>query len=89
MKNYIDNMSFHQKLTKLRAGIIIPPPDRYTSTPKQGAKARGGHEIGGAISNKKRIPVRKPNGYTNWAWRKGRLDEMCAHMERAKMGPKS
>lgn len=87
MKNYIDNMSFHQKLTKLRAGIIIPPPDRYTSRNKA-LKPEEVHEIAGLYQTRSAFQYGSPTAY-HWAWRKGRLDEMCAHMERAKMGPKS
>jgi hypothetical protein len=84
MKTYIDNMSFHQKLTKLRAGIIIPPPDRIN----RNLDIFKVQEI--ALESGTRWEfAQKDNTAYQWAYRHGMLDEVCQHMETAKRGPKS
>jgi hypothetical protein len=84
MKNYIEDMSFHQKLTKLRAGIIIPPPDRIN----RNLDIFKVQEIALGYTTRGEF-VGADNAAYKWAHRHGILDEVCQHMETAKRGPKS
>jgi hypothetical protein len=83
----IEAMSFQQKLNKLRKGIVIPPPDRY-STKSKGLNAEKVYEVAAEHHTRGSFRYGNPTEYM-WAWRKGLLDEMCEHMEPAKRGPKS
>ena len=83
MQAYIEDMSFHQKLTKLRAGIIIPPPDRIN----RNLDAEKVFEIASVYGNRRAFQDGDKTAY-NWAQRRGMLDEMCQHMQTAKRGPK-
>lgn len=83
----IEAMSFQQKLNKLRRGIEIPPPDRY-STKSKGLNAEAVYEVACGHSTRGSFRYGNPTEYM-WAWRKGLLDEMCEHMQPAKRGPKS
>ena len=83
----IEAMSFQQKLNKLRRGIEIPPPDRY-STKSKGLNAEAVYEVACEHSTRGSFRYGNPTEYM-WAWRKGLLDEMCEHMQPAKRGPKS
>lgn len=83
----IEAMSFQQKLNKLRKGIVIPPPDRYSSR-NRALTEEEVYEIATQYNTRSAFQYGDPTAY-HWAWRKGRLDEFCEHMERAKMGPKS
>ena len=80
----IEAMTCQQKLDKLRKGIVIPPPDRIDRK-LDIAKVE---EIALEFFSRGEFRGRDKTAY-NWAQRRGRLDEFCEHMERAKMGPKS
>ena len=82
----MEAMPFHKKLEKLKRGIVIPPPDRY-STRNRALTEEEVYEIASTYNTRSAFQYGNPTAY-HWAWRKGRLDEFCEHMERAKMGPK-
>jgi len=86
-KQEIEAMSFQQKLDKLRRGIEIPPPDRYSSR-NRALTEEEVYEIAIQYHTRSAFQYGDPTAY-HWVWRKGRLDEFCEHMEAAKMGPKS
>ena len=83
----IEAMPFHKKLEKLKRGIVIPPPDRYSNRSRALTEEEV-YEIATLYNTRSAFQYGDPTAY-HWAWRKGRLDEFCEHMERAKMGPKS
>ena len=80
----IEAMSFQQKLNKLRRGIEIPPPERI----QRNLDEEKVYEIASQYTTRGAFRDGSKTAY-NWAQRRGRLDEFCEHMERAKMGPKS
>lgn len=83
-KQEIEAMPFHKKLEKLRQGIVIPPPDRI----QRNLDEERVYEIASQYQTRWEFQQGAKTAY-NWAQRRGRLDEFCEHMERAKMGPKS
>ena len=83
-KKEIDEMTFQQKLNKLRRGIVIPPPARREARKftlddvwdiAYGYDTRGEFAAGDSAAYK-------------WASRKGVLDTVCQHMTAVKRGPK-
>ena len=78
MKDYIEAMSFDEKLDKLREGIVIPPPESRANkrwTLDEVAEIALSHTT-------IRDWLRSCKGSYMWAYRHGVLGDLTEHMTR-------
>ena len=80
----IEAMSFEEKLAKLRAGIVIPPPERINRK----LDDEKVYEIASQFITRGAFQRGAKTAY-NWAQRRGLLDEMCEHMVAVRRGKES
>ena len=83
-KSEIEAMSFDEKLAKLRAGIVIPPPERIN----RNLDDEKVYEIASQFITRGAFRSCAKTAY-NWAQRRGLLDEMCEHMVVVRRGRES
>ena len=83
-KSEIEAMSFDEKLAKLKAGIVIPPPERIN----RNLDDEKVYEIASQFITRGAFQRGAKTAY-NWAQRRGLLDEMCEHMVTVRRGKES
>lgn len=75
MRDYIEQMSFDEKLDKLRRGIEIPPPERIN----RNLHEEKVYEIASQYITRGAFKKGDPTAY-RWSCRRGVIDDMCGHM---------
>ena len=83
-KSEIEAMSFDEKLAKLKAGIVIPPPERIN----RNLDDEKVYEIASQFITRGAFKKGHPTAY-RWACRHNVIDDMCEHMVAVRRGRES